>query len=119
MPFEKLDRRRLIFKSLKERENRVELERDFIDPASGPGALSDAAAKVIDETAERMRVARHSSRPRMLAFGAHAIKNGLAPVLIRLLQTGWITHLATNGAGIIHDWEFAYQGASSENVEPT
>lgn len=37
-------------------------------------------------------------------------------MLIRLLERGWITHLATNGAGIIHDWEFAFQGQSSEDV---
>jgi len=52
----------------------------------------------------------------MLSFGAHAIKNGLGPVLQWLIAEGWITHLATNGAGIIHDWEFAFQGASSEDV---
>ncbi len=52
----------------------------------------------------------------MLAFGAHSIKNGLSPVLIRLMERGWVTLLATNGAGIIHDWEFAFQGASSEDV---
>lgn len=52
----------------------------------------------------------------MLAFGAHTIKNGLAPVLIWLIEQGWVTHLATNGAGIIHDWEFAFQGRSSEDV---
>lgn len=53
----------------------------------------------------------------MLVFGAHAIKNGLAPVIAALIEEGWITHLATNGAGIIHDWEFAYQGSSSEHVQ--
>jgi hypothetical protein len=53
----------------------------------------------------------------MLAFGAHTIKNGLAPVLIELMERGWVTLLATNGAGVIHDWEFAYQGASSEYVQ--
>ncbi len=52
----------------------------------------------------------------MLAFGAHTIKNGMAPVLKALMKDGWLTHLATNGAGIIHDWEFAYQGKSSEDV---
>ncbi len=40
----------------------------------------------------------------------------MAPVLIELLRKGWLTHLATNGAGIIHDWEFAFQGRSSEDV---
>jgi hypothetical protein len=52
----------------------------------------------------------------MLTFGAHTIKNGLGPVLCRLLTEGWLTHLATNGAGLIHDWEFAYQGKSCEDV---
>src|SRR5690606_21581351 len=52
----------------------------------------------------------------MLAFGAHTIKNGMGPTLIALMKEGWVTHLATNGAGIIHDWEFAYQGKSSEDV---
>ena len=52
----------------------------------------------------------------MCAFGAHTIKNGLGPVLIRLIRERWITHLATNGAGIIHDWELAYQGSTSEDV---
>jgi len=52
----------------------------------------------------------------MLAFGAHTIKNGLAPVLIQLIEQGWVTLLATNGAGIIHDWEFSFQGLSSEDV---
>jgi hypothetical protein len=52
----------------------------------------------------------------MLATGAHAIKNGLGPVLIALMRDGWLSHLATNGAGIIHDWEIAFQGATSEDV---
>jgi hypothetical protein len=41
----------------------------------------------------------------------------LAKVFINLMEKGWITHLATNGAGIIHDWEFAFQGKSSEDVK--
>ena len=35
------------------------------------------------------------------------------------MEEGWVTHLATNGAGIIHDWEFAFQGESSEDVRAT
>ena len=35
----------------------------------------------------------------MLAYGAHLVKNGLGPVVARLVQEGWVTHLATNGAG--------------------
>ena len=37
-------------------------------------------------------------------------------MLIALVREGWLTHLAANGAGIIHDWELAYQGATSEDV---
>ena len=37
-------------------------------------------------------------------------------MLIRLIEKGWVTHLATNGAGIIHDWELAFQGRTSEDV---
>jgi hypothetical protein len=40
----------------------------------------------------------------------------MAPTLMALMKDGWVTHLATNGAGIIHDWEFAFQGRSSEDV---
>ena len=78
--------------------------------------MSPAAAEVLTECAEKVRAARAAGRPVMLAFGAHSIKNGLAPVLTQLMERGWVTLLATNGAGIIHDWEFAFQGASSEDV---
>jgi len=37
-------------------------------------------------------------------YGAHLIKNGAMPIVISLIERGWITHLATNGAGTIHDW---------------
>ena len=52
----------------------------------------------------------------MLAYGAHLVKNGLAPVVTRMMEGGWITHLATNGAGVIHDWEYAFHGRSEEDV---
>ena len=116
MPFDRLDRRRLRFRPLSERVNRVNIERDAVQPDQQPRALSESARAVVGETAERIKAARQRGRPVILTFGAHTIKNGLAPVLIRLMERGWLTHLATNGAGIIHDWEFAYQGESSEYV---
>lgn len=110
------DRCRLRFRPLAERRNRVSAARDFVSPDAAPQHLSAAAEKVISETVVRIREARRQERPVILAFGAHTIKNGLAPVLLRLMERGWVTHLATNGAGIIHDWEFAFQGMSSEDV---
>lgn len=49
-------------------------------------------------------------------IGGHPIKLGLSPFLIDLMDRGWITHLATNGAGIIHDFELALVGGTSEDV---
>lgn len=112
----RLDRRRVRFKPLSKRENKVLIERDCVRSEDDPGALPGDVLAVIKETAERMVAARHKGRPVILAFGAHTIKNGLGPVLIHLMEKGWLTHLATNGAGVIHDWEFAFQGASSEDV---
>ena len=116
MPFPEFDRDRLRFRPLKERKNRVFIEQDHVSPSASPGPLGPETLAAIRKAGRAVKEARSQSRPVVLAFGAHTIKNGLSPVLIRLIQTGWLTHLATNGAGIIHDWEFAYQGASSEDV---
>ena len=45
------------------------------------------------------------------------LRNGSAQILSRMMGRGWLTHLATNGAGTIHDWEYAWFGASTESVE--
>ncbi len=117
MPFPQFDRRKLHVKSLSKRQDKVFIERDHIPwdaPVQHP--FSDKAMGTIRMTAEKLKQAREAGKSCMIAFGAHAIKNGLAPVFIKLIEDGWITHLATNGAGIIHDWEFAFQGHSSEDV---
>lgn len=116
MPHPQLDRSGLKIRRLSERPNKVEIARDAVPPDAKPGALSARIRESISETALKIREARENGRPVILAFGAHTIKNGLSPVLIRLIEEGWITLLATNGAGIIHDWEFSFQGMSSEDV---
>ncbi len=116
MPHLQFDRDELIVKPLSQRKNKVVIERDCVLPGTAPKNMSGEALEIVRQTAARMRKARQAQRSIMLAFGAHTIKNGLAPVLIRLMEEGWLTHLATNGAGIIHDWEFAFQGQSSEDV---
>jgi hypothetical protein len=110
------DRGRLRFRPLGERRNKVQIERDQVSPDAPGAPPSPEIGAAAAEAASDIRRARAAGREVILAFGAHAIKNGLAPVLIRLIERGWVTHLATNGAGVIHDWEFAYQGASSEDV---
>jgi hypothetical protein len=116
MPFTELDRRRLRFRSLAERKNLISIEQSQVTHRDEPKPLPETVREQIERAAEAVKAARTSDKPVMLAFGAHAIKNGLGPLLIHLIEHGWFTHLATNGAGIIHDWEFAYQGASSESV---
>jgi deoxyhypusine synthase len=86
--------------------NKVNIERDAVSPDAEPGPIPPASTKALMECAEKIRAARSAGRPVILAFGAHTIKNGLAPVLIQLMEEGLVTLLATNGAGIIHDWEF-------------
>jgi hypothetical protein len=115
MPFPQLDRFAVRMQPLSARTNKKFAETDFVDPARAPGTISNPA--LMGEAVERVRAARAAGRPVMAAFGAHSIKNGLAPVFIRLMEAGWLTHLATNGAAIIHDWEFAFQGRTCENVE--
>ncbi len=112
----RLDRRSLRFRPLAERKSRVVFPRDAVSPDADPRPLPPPGEALLDEAAARIRAARAKGRPVMLATGAHAIKNGLGPVLISLMRDGWLTHLATNGAGIIHDWELAFQGATSEDV---
>ncbi len=116
MPYMCLDRRQIRFRPLRERTNRIAIVRDHVSPQEEPQAISDTARAVVQETTARLVRAREMDAARIAAFGAHALKNGLAPVFIKLIEDGWITHLATNGAGLIHDWEFAYQGETSEDV---
>jgi hypothetical protein len=61
--------------------------------------------------------ARERDAAVVLIYGAHLLRNGAALILDRMMERGWLTHLATNGAGTIHDWEFAWFGASTESVE--
>ncbi len=116
MSHPQFDRSRLHIRKLNTRMNKVVIERDAVSPEAIPEPLSPVANEAVMECAAKIRAARLSDRPVILAFGAHTIKNGLSPVLIRLMEQRWLTLLATNGAGIIHDWEFAFQGASSEDV---
>jgi hypothetical protein len=112
----RLDRGAIRFKPLAERRNKLLFPRDAVPADAVPRALSAELSAAVSEAAGKVRAARARGRPVMCAFGAHTIKNGLGPVLIALMKDGWLTHLATNGAGIIHDWEISYQGRTSEDV---
>ncbi len=110
------DRKKISFRPLGEREDRVRLGKDFLYSPGNAPELNVEASNIVNEAVGRIRSAVSANRPVIVAFGAHAIKNGLGPLLASLMEAGWISHLATNGAGIIHDWELAYRGSTSEDV---
>lgn len=77
-----------------------------------PDYRNEALEKVCDSIVE----ARKNGRPVIMFYGAHVIKCGLSRYLIDLIRRGIITHVASNGAGSIHDFELAYLGGTSEHV---
>src|SRR5262245_14412820 len=68
------------------------------------------------ELIDRVRTARKTGRPVIVFIGGHPIKLGLSRYLIDLIERRVITHLATNGAGLIHDFELSLVGGTSEDV---
>lgn len=61
--------------------------------------------------------AHRRGRPIVWGLGAHVIKTGLSPIVIDLMRRGLVSALATNGAGLIHDFEIALAGSTSEDVD--
>jgi hypothetical protein len=110
--------------SLKGRESKVQVN-DFSRPHKKGGSFQDfftslpniLAAKQFKDVVAAIVQARNDKRPVMLGMGAHSIKVGLSPVIIDLMERGIITSLSLNGAGIIHDFELAFIGQTSEDVD--
>lgn len=104
------------YKPLDERESKINISETSVNPQENTLQLTADLEEKMTRIAHEIINARKKGASVILAFGAHTIKNGLGRVLTALAEEGWITHLATNGAGIIHDWEFAFAGKSSEDV---
>jgi hypothetical protein len=66
--------------------------------------------------ADRIRTAKANGRSVILVMGAHVLRAGVNRHLIDMIERGWITHIAFNGAGAIHDYELARIGATTESV---
>ena len=120
----KIDPSKIKTYSLKGRESKVRIN-DFSRPHAKGGSFKDffaslpniLSAKHLKEVSAAIVQARKDKRPVMLGMGAHSIKVGLNPVIIDLMERGIITSLALNGAGIIHDFELAFIGQTSEDVD--
>jgi hypothetical protein len=91
-------------------------------PASGMAGWIDSlpnmlAAADFRAVVAAMRAAKAADRGLVWGFGAHLLKVGLGPVLIDLMARGYVSAIAINGAGIIHDAEIALAGQTSEDVD--
>lgn len=110
--------------SLKDRRSKVRIDA-LATPHRRGSAFGDfvsslpdlLAAQQIKDVAAAVVQARKDKRPVMLGMGAHPIKVGLNPVIIDLMTRGVVTSLHLNGAGIIHDFELALIGHTSEDVD--
>ncbi|OVE78056.1 hypothetical protein BVX99_00740 [bacterium F16] len=116
MPYPRFNRIDVKMKPLAERTSKAHIEATAVLPNSPQRDLPAHVTATIETCADKIVSARQRGRSVILAFGAHTIKNGLGPIISQLISNNSITHLATNGAGAIHDWEFSYLGMSGEDV---
>ena len=107
--------------SRKSKAKSADFARPF-NPGSGVTGLVESlpsilAAADFKAVVAALRTARDAGHGIIWGVGAHVLKTGLAPILIDLMERGYICAVATNGAGIIHDFELALSGATSEDVD--
>ena len=112
-----LDLKKLKVYPLAQRKSMSRIEEILINPDAPAPACSKATQDAVENCARQILDARQRNAGVILMYGAHLIKNGAASLVDRLMSLNYVTHLATNGAGAIHDWEFAFQGWSTESVE--
>jgi deoxyhypusine synthase len=74
------------------------------------------AAQNLKEIARKIADCHLKNRTVVLGMGAHPIKVGLSPLIIDFMERGILDAIALNGAGVIHDFELAYMGETSEDV---
>lgn len=91
-------------------------------PGSGVRGLVDAMPDILGAgdfkaVVAAMRAARGAERGIVWGLGAHVLKTGLSPVIVELMEQGFVSAIALNGAGVIHDFEIALSGATSEDVD--
>lgn len=109
--FTRFQRDRLLIKPLSVRENLLDL--------SVMADLNEIA-KVEDQRyhdlADGLRAAKKQGSASLMLMGAHLIRAGMSPLIIRMMEEGLFTHIGFNGAGAIHDFEFALIGQTTESV---
>ena len=98
---------------------------DFAKPvrtSDGVSKFLDAlprilAAQELRGVTSAIRQAKSRGRTILWGMGGHVIKTGLGPVIVDLMRRGFVSGIAMNGAALIHDFEIALSGQTSEDVE--
>ncbi|MGI6403928.1 MAG: hypothetical protein ACOX0K_06935 [Oscillospiraceae bacterium] len=111
MAFETFDRSQLKLLPLSERIHDLDLR-----VMMSPDEKIQYTHPTIDLLARRIATAKEAGAAVMMMLGGHVIRAGVAPCLIRLMEKGYVTHFALNGAAAIHDFEFALIGKTCESV---
>lgn len=129
MPYKKyplLSKKNLKTVPIKKRRSLVDVKNfakpveQGVDFSSFMDSLPDfLAAKDLKALISHIKDARKAEKPIVLGMGAHPVKVGLNPVIIELMERGWISAIAVNGAFMIHDFEIAFCGRTSEDVSDT
>jgi len=109
---------------LKKRHSKVRVS-DFAGPWRRGGSFNQfyrslpdiLGVKTLRAVTQAIVKAHRKGRPVIVGLGAHVIKVGLSPILTDLMQQGILSAVAMNGAGIIHDFELALMGHTSEEVD--
>ena len=110
--YPQFDRSRLQILPLAQRQHLVALD-DLLEVGQSPLPFEHAH---LPPLADAVVAARRDGRAVILLMGAHVIKQGLSRYVIDFIRRGWISLVALNGAGCVHDYELARIGATSESV---
>jgi hypothetical protein len=111
MPYPQFDRSQLRLQPLAQRTHDLTL--DILQPLEPSPRFHHPHLPVLGQ---RLAAAKKRGAARILMMGAHVLRAGCQRHLIDMMERGLISLLAMNGAGPIHDWEFALIGASTESV---
>jgi deoxyhypusine synthase len=124
--FQPIDLEKIKTYELRQRPSKVTTA-DFASPVAADDSLKDffrklpniLAVKTLREIAAQIRRARDLGKPVVWGIGGHVVKTGLAPVIIDLMNRGFVSAIAANGSVLVHDTELAMVGFTSEDVDAT
>jgi hypothetical protein len=124
--FQPIDLEKINTYELASRPSKVTVK-DFAAPVSADDSLKTfleklpdiLAVKSLREIARQIRRAKDSGKPVVWGIGGHVVKTGLAPVIIDLMNQGFVSAIASNGSVLVHDTEIALVGFTSEDVDAT